>query len=87
MFLQRLFHLHDVQTRRAGRACVTRLTPEQWVSEIDLICVQAYICDNMIVAKNNDGQPEFSLETIQKVELGILEGYLAFKNVLIIFCC
>ena len=79
MFLQRLFHLHDVQTRRAGRACVTRLTPEQWVSQIDLICVQVYIYDHMIISKNNAGENEFPLDILQKVELGILEGYLAVK--------
>ena len=79
MFLQRLFHLHDVQTRRAGRACVTRLSQGEWASQIDLMCVQAYIYDHMVIAQKDDGQKEFSLDTLQKVELGILEGYLAFK--------
>eukprot|EP00435_Cladocopium_sp_Y103_P053222 s1327_g17.t1 len=77
LFLQRLFHLHDVQTRRAGRACITRLSQEQWASEIDLMCVQGYIYDNMVIAKNPKGEKEFSLDTLKKVELGILEGDFA----------
>ncbi|CAL1143924.1 unnamed protein product [Cladocopium goreaui] len=77
MFLDRIFHLHDIQRRRAGRACVTRLSQEQWVAEIDSICVQTYIYDNMVISKDPKGNPQFSLETLKKVKLGIMEGDFA----------
>ena len=83
MFLDRIFHLHDIQRRRAGRACVTRLSQEQWVAEIDSICVQTYIYDNMVISKDPKGNPQFSLETLKKVKLGIMEGRLVFVFVIL----
>ena len=84
LFLERVFHLHDIQKRRAGRACVTRLSQEQWMAEIDSICVQTYVYDNMVMAKDPKDEPVFSLETLQKVKLGILEGCLVivFANLI-----
>ena len=76
MFLERLFHLHDVQQRRAGRACVTRLSQEQWLAEIDSICLQSYIYDSMIVSKDSRDNALFDLDTLKKVKLGIMEGNL-----------
>ena len=76
LFLERIFHLHDVQQRRAGRACVTRLTHDQWLAELDAICVQAHIFDNMVVAKDSEGNALFHLDTLNKIKLGILEGNL-----------
>ena len=76
MFLERLFHLHDVQQRRAGRACVTRLSQDLWQAEIDSICVQTYIFDNMVVSKDSKDNAMFGLDTLNKIKLGILEGNL-----------
>ena len=42
LFLQRLFHLHDISTRRAGKASLVRLSPDQFSLECDRMCLQAF---------------------------------------------
>ena len=69
LFMKRLLHLHTVHCRRAGRACLMRMSSDQWLAEIERICLLGYIFNDMM--KNE----AFDVETLQKVQIGILEGH------------
>ena len=75
LFLKRLFFLHDIQVRRAGKSCVTRLAPQQWNEELERTCLQGFILEQM------QADPEkFPDETLASVELGMVEGRLGLKR-------
>ena len=76
LFLQRLFHLHDISTRRAGKASLVRLSPDQFSLECDRMCLQAFILEQMEATPDS-----FTEDTVQKIRLGMIEGKL------ILYCC
>ncbi len=46
-----------------------RMSSDQWLAEIERICLLGYIFNDMM--KNE----AFDVETLQKVQIGILEGH------------
>ena len=75
LFLKRLFLLHDIQVRRGGKSCVTRLAPQQWNEEVERMCLQGFLFEQM------QADPEkFPAETLASVELGMVEGWPGSKR-------
>ena len=71
LFLERIFHLHDISTRRAGKASVVRLAPDQFALECDRMCFQAFVLEQMEATPDS-----FPADTLRKVRLGMIEGKL-----------
>ena len=72
LFLERLFHLHEISSRRAGKAAMVRLSSDQFALECDRMCLQAFILESMGADKES-----FPDNILEKVRLSMLEGKLA----------
>ena len=69
LLLDRLFYLHDIQLRRAGKSCITRLSGDQLTLEIDRMCLQGFA-----LAQMESFSDEFPPDVVAKVRLGMVEG-------------
>ena len=69
LLLDRLFYLHDIQLRRAGKSCITRLSGDQLTLEIDRMCLQGFV-----LAQMESFSDEFPPDVVAKVRLGMVKG-------------
>ena len=72
LFLERLFHLHDIASRRAGRASMVRLSSDQFSIECDRVCLQGFVLQQMMLHPDS-----FPQDSVDKIRLGMIEGTLA----------
>ena len=72
LLMQRLLHLHSIQNRKAGKACVARLTFDQFEQEVDKVCFLGFVME--AIARN---QTLFPADVVQRVEFAIIEGCLS----------
>lgn len=71
LFLERLLHLHLIQTKRGGKACAVRLSLSEWNIEVDRTCLCGYILEQM------HSTPDlFNRDSIKKVYGGMVDGFL-----------
>jgi len=72
LLMRRLLHLHGIQNRKAGKACVARLTFDQFEQEVDKVCFLGYVMEG--IARN---QALFPADVVETVEFAIIEGCLS----------
>lgn len=72
LLMRRLLHLHSIQNRKAGKACVARLTFDQFEQEVDKVCFLGYVMEG--IARN---QALFPADVVETVEFAIIEGCLS----------
>lgn len=88
LFLHRIFYLHEIATRRAGKASSVKLTLAEWVCEADKIVVLAHVLSQMSDATDSHGDRLFPDALISKLFHCVVEGRLVwtvFHNTLLVF--
>ena len=73
-FITRILGLHEIARRRAGKACVVRLSLEAWNQEADRICFLGHVLSSMDRMLNDDGDPLFPEDVLEKLADRAREG-------------
>lgn len=76
MFIQRIIFLHQVASRRAGRASTVKLSVSEWCTECDSMCVFTHTLQEMHRACDDSGNRLFSEDLLGNIKNRGLEGYL-----------
>ena len=74
LFIHRVLFLHDVATRRAGKACTVRLSLQEWHAECDKMCFLGYVLCEMATCVDGAGDPLFSQDVLDAISKRAVEG-------------
>ena len=85
LFIRRVLFLHQVATRRAGKASSARLTLQDWNTEADTMCLLGHVLVDMKSCLDDDGRRVFDDDVMVKVVNRALEGtiHLVIRQFLI----
>ena len=75
LFMRRVLVLHQLSTKRGGRASSARLSQPDWVLEADRMTVLGFVIQEMTKATADDGTPLFPADVIDKVAQRAVEGW------------
>ena len=76
LFVKRILFLHDVATRRAGKACSVRLPLAEWLTECDRMCFVSHVLSAMAHLKDAHGNYVFDNPIIESLLKRAVEGNL-----------
>lgn len=73
-FINRIFILHEIARRRAGKACSVRLSLEDWNREADRMSFLAHVLSSMEGLLNDAGDRVFPNDVLEKLAERAREG-------------
>ena len=76
LFIQRVLLLHDIASKRGGRACVPRLSLAEWTAECDRSCWVGHIIEYMEEKLDRDGNKMFNSDVLEAIGKRCIEGTL-----------
>ena len=82
LFIQRIILLHDIASKRGGRACVSRLSLAEWTAECDRSCFVGHMIEYMEEKMNDDGNRMFLDEVLATIGKRCIEGTLGLHYVM-----
>ena len=74
MFMKRVLALHQLSTKRGGKAANARLSQSDWNVEADRMAVMSYVIHEMRTATADDGSELFPPDIIEKLLKRAVEG-------------
>ena len=80
LFLHRVLALHDIARRRGGKSANSRLTSQEWPTELDRMAIAGHALDQMEKMTNTEGDKIFDASDLRSVHCRVLEGCLAGVN-------
>ena len=76
LFIHRVLFLHEVATRRAGKASSVRLSLQEWHAECDIMCLLGYVLSEMKRCVDGNGDRLFSNDVLDDICKRAVEGTL-----------
>ena len=80
MFIQRVFMLHEIASKKGGRASTNRLSLSDWQLECDRCCLLTHILQEMSKTVDDDGTRLFPDDLLTSLAKRVVEGTLCYKS-------
>jgi hypothetical protein len=74
LFIERVMLLHNVASKKGGRASLARLSLAEWQVECDRCCVIACVLETMQASVDDDGNRMFTSSVIENLFQRAVEG-------------
>ena len=80
IFIQRVLLLHEIASKKGGRASTNRLSVSEWQLECDRCCLLTHILDEMSRTVDDHGQRLFPDDLLASLAMRVVEGTLCYKS-------